>query len=308
MAIVKTDNKHYKDIANQIRDYSFTNNTYKPEEMAQGVKTVASAQYNDGHYYGYQEGEEQGYYDGFDMGYNEGEAIGYMEGRNSGLEDGREEGRLQGRDDFMYLYQTSAIYDDDPENTQPGSRIFAGNGWNNATFYPVLDIDMSKQNVFHYFGWGQPTSGQVNLTERLEECGVELIYTHGLGSAAFSYAWFNRVPLVDATNVTTLTQTFRGSKTLVTIDELKVKETNKFNTTFEGCSALKNITITGTIGNTISFSDSNKLTEASVLSIFNALKDYSGTTTKPTISLHSTVKSQSWFDDSIATAKGWDVA
>lgn len=43
MAIVATDNKHYADIANAIREKTGTENTYKPEQMAVGVGEVYEA-------------------------------------------------------------------------------------------------------------------------------------------------------------------------------------------------------------------------------------------------------------------------
>jgi hypothetical protein len=80
-----------------------------------------------------------------------------------------------------------------------------------------------------------------------------------------------KVP-IDVTNLTgsaTLTNTFANSG-LVTIRELKVKASNTYTGTFGGCNYLKNITITGTIGNDISFQYS-PLAKDSILSVFNAL-------------------------------------
>lgn len=43
MANIITDNKHYTDIANAIRDKAQTTDTYKPEEMAEAISAVYSA-------------------------------------------------------------------------------------------------------------------------------------------------------------------------------------------------------------------------------------------------------------------------
>lgn len=40
MAIITTDNKHYNDIANAIREKTGTETTYTPEEMKSGITEV----------------------------------------------------------------------------------------------------------------------------------------------------------------------------------------------------------------------------------------------------------------------------
>lgn len=71
---------------------------------------------------------------------------------------------------------------------------------------------------------------------------------------------------------------------LETIVELKVSENNTFTSAFNLLYALKNITITGTIGNDISFKWS-PLTKASILSVYGAL---STTVTGKTITFKQT--------------------
>ena len=96
--------------------------------------------------------------------------------------------------------------------------------------------------------------------------------------------------LIDVTNLTgsaALTNTFANASSLVTIRELKVQAANTYPGTFNGCNSLKNITITGTIGNDISFVNS-PLTPESVQSIIDALADLTGQTQK-TLTLKSTV-------------------
>ncbi len=40
MAVIATDNKHYTDIANAIREKNSTADTYKPEEMADAIRSL----------------------------------------------------------------------------------------------------------------------------------------------------------------------------------------------------------------------------------------------------------------------------
>lgn len=48
MAIIKTDNQHYIDIANMIREKTGNSISYSPQEMASGVAAVYVAGYNEG--------------------------------------------------------------------------------------------------------------------------------------------------------------------------------------------------------------------------------------------------------------------
>lgn len=92
----------------------------------------------------------------------------------------------------------------------------------------------------------------------------------------------------------------------VTIRKLTVYETTKFNNTFYGLDDLENITFGGTIGQDISFPNSSKLTDVSIDSIIDHLKDLTGATSK-TITFHSTVydKMVASGKDALVSAKNW---
>lgn len=77
------------------------------------------------------------------------------------------------------------------------------------------------------------------------------------------------------TNTAVLTQTFccfnaGAASALQTIRELRVLATTDYPNTFMNCASLKNITIVGTIGKSISLAQS-PLTKESIMSVFNAL-------------------------------------
>ena len=164
---------------------------------------------------------------------------------------------------------------------KPCNYLFAGAAWNSDTFYPNQDITVKNNAtaLFNRFSWNvYPT---LDLTKRLEECGVSLVIDCSQASAAsdmFYYAWVTRVPTlkVNGTNYTQLTSLFQNSK-IVTIDELIIRNdgTNTFSNAFTGCTALKNIKVTGVIGRTISFSDC-PLSVESLKNIILCLKDYNG--------------------------------
>lgn len=163
---------------------------------------------------------------------------------------------------------------------KPSNYLFAGAGWNGNTFYPNQDIVPleNAQGLFNRFSWNTSVT-RIDLTQRLEECGVILDISAVTSNASmFEYAFITRVPSLNcnSTKYSTLNGVFRGARYLVTIDELIIRNdgTNVFAQVFDGCTALKKITITGVIGRSISFADC-PLSVESLKNIAGCLKDYS---------------------------------
>lgn len=111
---------------------------------------------------------------------------------------------------------------------------------------------------------------------------------------------------IDISNSTTTVGLFSNSVAIKTIRKLKVSENTPIaNDVFSWTTALANITIEGTIGNSIAFPNSNKLTTASVQSVIDHLKDLSGLTAQ-TLTFHATVGSKLTDAQKAAiTAKNW---
>ena len=107
-------------------------------------------------------------------------------------------------------------------------------------------------------------------------------------------------------------QTFWGDTKLHTIEVLRVREDTNYSATFNKCYELVNLTIEGTIGrNSFDVSYSPKLSHDSLMSIINALKDYSEDTsgTSWVVTLGTTnIAKLTDAEKAIATEKGWTLA
>lgn len=95
MAKIVTDDKHYRNIAEAIRENGLSVETMvgktRPDEMAGKVYKVAAENFDNGVIHGY----DDGYSEGLQEGYDEGEAFGHAIGYNNGKLDG-ETGLLTG--------------------------------------------------------------------------------------------------------------------------------------------------------------------------------------------------------------------
>lgn len=117
------------------------------------------------------------------------------------------------------------------------------------------------------------------------------------------------VPELDTSQGTSFTSMFYLCQRLVTIGKLNfTKATGNLTSVLNQCSSLKNITLEGTVKQNITFSSSAPLTHESLMSILNALYDFSDTTTTKTLTIGS--KNIAKLTDSeleIATNKGWTI-
>lgn len=126
MAIVKTDDKHYKAIAEKIREKSPRGKTFKPSEMPQGVEDVFT--------------------DGKALGYSEGEVAGYALGKQSE------------RDAFWDVFQKNG-------NNVTYTFAFAGYNWTDDIYDPKYPIRISGARAGNYmFQYSYITDTKVPIT------------------------------------------------------------------------------------------------------------------------------------------------
>lgn len=174
---------------------------------------------------------------------------------------------------------------------------FAGSGWTADNFKPKYDIIMSGNNNYAF----NSNAAQMDFAEYLESKGLK-IDTSGMTSASeiFRLSLFTRLPKLDFSKAGSMYFTFRECAYLHTVDEIKVTASNTYNNTFYGCTNLVEIRFNGTIGNSIDFHWSAKLSFMSLASIVSAL---SKTVSGQTITLPTTARST--YDNATYSGR-WD--
>ena len=286
-------------IAERIRANTGGTSTYKTAEMAGGVDEVYTAGYTA------KDGEIAEQTDRLNARM-QGDTSETMrdEVYNEGKADGITEGRKAEYDAFWDVYQNYG---------KPKSYLctFAGSGWKKDTFKPKYSIKPGAETAYMMFRY---TRVEGDLVEYMAERGLEIDLA-GVGSRQYTFShcyYITRVGVVDVADSSNCNELFASSNALVTIDKLILSENNKFYNLFYQCTALENVIVEGVIGqNGFSVIHSTKLTHDSLMSIINALKDYSADTsgTTWTVTLGSTNMAKLTEEElQIAYDKGWNVA
>ena len=184
---------------------------------------------------------------------------------------------------------------------------FSGQGWTDETFKPKYNIVATEAERMFV------RSGIANLKACLESCGVTLDLSKATNTAnIFAYCYsLTTLPKIDLSSSTTNNGTFDGDYKIKTIDELVVSEKTPFSSgSFNNCTALENMIVTGTIGqNNFNVKWSTKLSKASIESIINAL---SSTTSGLSVTISKTAKEAAFTDAEwsalIATKSNWTIS
>lgn len=114
--------------------------------------------------------------------------------------------------------------------------------------------------------------------------------------SSIAYAFFGCSSLVEIEDVgmpsSYYDRVYNGCNSLKTIAVMRSEATTTHNQSFNGCTALENITIEGEIGRNVSFSPCSKLTVESLKSIITHLANYAGTDSEFTYTL--TLHANAW--------------
>ena len=173
--------------------------------------------------------------------------------------------------------------------------------------------DMKPTTTYMMFrGAGVSSGGELDLAERLDECGV-ILDTSECNTLQYMFyeSRITRVGVIDTRGASSLNDIFDYSK-IQTIEKLILKDdgSQTISGSFKSCSFLVDIAIEGVIGkNGFNFQWSTKLSKASITSIINAL---STTTSGLTVTLSKTAKEAAFTDAEwaalIATRTNWTIS
>lgn len=280
MAIVTTDDKHYHDIAQAMRDIRGEDGIrLKPSQMADFVRYLCE--------YEYSRGESSGRSEGYNSGYD----MGYFEGEMSGIEQGKKAEFNRSWDDYQDR-GTRVNYD----------LSFAGLGWWNGNFTPTHAI---KPTTAYMMFRSTYISG--DFAQLCADNGI-VFDTSNLTNAQYMFSnatQITRIGELDFRKVTNGNSTFENCNALKTIDKIIVSDTTPYTGMFNYCYALANITFEGVIGQSISFANCVYLTNASIQSIIDHLKDLTGLTAK-TLTFRAEVGAKLTAEQKAAiTSKNW---
>ena len=262
MSIVTTDNKHYNDIANAIREKTGTETTYTPEEMITGVAEV------------YDAGVENALSPIRERLINRGEELSESADVEeiTGCID--ELKLLSDLSSFAYFFYNEARLSIFPNLKYKDT--------SKAKSFQSMFFNCGSLTTVHLFD----TSNGTNFNAMFNYCSslttVPLFDTSNgtnFGGMFSKCSKLTTIPQFDTSNGIEFSNMFYNCTSLTTITELNVSKNKKFSNTFYNCTNLQNITFVGTINiNGLSLSHSTQLTHYSLMSLINALADKSGTT------------------------------
>ncbi len=192
-------------------------------------------------------------------------SAGYDEGYEAGFEAGKQSGGDNWYDTFWDAFQ---------ENGSRTKYTDAFAYWPTEAFKPKYDIIVQNAGNYSMFSNAKIEG---SLSEILNELGIVLRFNGGYSSATFSNSSFTEIDISSSIPFSTWANTFNGCSNLKTLKLPELYSGASFNNTFSGCTELEEVTLTGTIGNSISFQDSTKLTVGSMKNVLACLAVYAGT-------------------------------
>lgn len=210
---------------------------------------------------------------------------GYNNGYGNGFILGYDKATFDYYDGFWDVFQQNG----DRKNYD---YCFSGRHWVNDIMIPKYDIaPTSASRMFLNCNY----SGDLrNLPKALNFSNCTTM------DNLFGYCFnLKHIGTIDMSSATSIAGAFVSCSALESIDEVKFAQSGNQTpgtSIFKGCTALKNIKVSGKIGDNISFADCGALTKTSIESIVNALSD---TVTGKTITFSH---------DAVGYAFSWDFA
>lgn len=217
-------------------------------------------------------------------------------------EDAYNEGRTAEYDGFWDNFQ-------DYGNRTNYSFGFSGFCWNDATFRPKYNIK-AVGNAASLFRSLEVTE---DLPVIFEKQGIVLDTSQATNLEYFFQTSNSLAPIglgtVDCTGLTVrLSSSFSSRRTRQV--KLIINDSVAFYNTFNAAINMTDLELEGTLGtNGLSLSNSTLLTHDSLMSVINAAKDYSGSSTAYTVAFgEENLAKLTEEEIAIATEKGWTLS
>ena len=177
-------------------------------------------------------------------------------------------------------------------------KAFGNEGWTKETFNPKYDIrPTNSEQLFINFNFA---SDKFDLAEHLEKLGVVLDLSGSKLGYSFFQAMVTHLPEISTVSAPKLEWEFYWSS-VETIDKLILKSdgSQTFNTVFQSCNHLKNLTIEGVIGQNGFDIHWSPLSRASIESIINALSQTTSglSITLPLSAVNKAFETKEGYDD-----------
>lgn len=285
---IKRLQSYLQNLADEIRKWTRTTEKINAQEFPLWMSVL------------YTTGSDDGYQSGYTSGYDEGEEIGYTIGFNEGHDWGYDSGKQAEYDRFWDAAQKNG----DRTNY---NFAFSGGMWSQATFKPKYPIrPTSAMNMFGYWG------GYSEVGELIDLSDIDIDFSNctDINNMFTMNKEVKAVGIINATK-SGLQGTFNNAINLKSIEKLILKDegTQSFSSTFSNCNSLENIVFEGVIGKNLDMRYSTNLTHDSLMSIINALKDYSADTSGTTYTLTiggTNIAKLTEEELEIIRSKGWD--
>jgi hypothetical protein len=181
-------------------------------------------------------------------------------------DDVYEAGKKSQYDEFWDRYQDSGLRTDYKYG-------FAGNGWKVQNFRPKYNIVIANGTSTF-----QQCKVNASLKEIVEQLGISFSITTSSVTNMFVDSEFTELPEIDLSRATYPASTFQSMKSLHTLPIiLPTAQKVNWNKTFNVCTELVNLSLTGKIynrdGNALNLSWSKKLSKASIINVIECLDE-----------------------------------
>lgn len=190
-------------------------------------------------------------------------------------------------------------------------------GWSAGAAFLKPKYSMAPMQAHMMFYAVSGINDTNDLVTWCEECGITLDFSNCIKFGnTFQYSRITHVGIIDTTGSANTNNLFAEATYLQTVDNLILKADGSqiMSGTFYRCSALENLTITGTIGQSTNLNNCTKLTTASLISVLTALTKTASLASGKTLNLSTAVKTK--IDESAtateqynaALSAGWTIA